>query len=73
MQRYRDIDHDSGVRSFEIKDTSITVLFHGTSRFYMYSYTSAGQYHVENMKRLALSGDGLNAYINENVKNKFVR
>jgi hypothetical protein len=73
MQRYRDTDHDSGVHSFEINDNSIIIKFSGTSRTYTYSYVSAGQQHIENMKRLALAGDGLNAYINKNVKNKFVR
>ena len=73
MQRYRDIDHDSGVHGFEINDSSITVKFSGTPRKYTYSYASAGQNHVENMKRLALAGEGLNAYINKNVKYKHVR
>lgn len=73
MQRYRDIDNDSGVHSFEINDNSITVKFSGTTRSYTYSYASAGQQHIENMKRLALAGDGLNAYINKNVKHKYVR
>ncbi|WP_435547838.1 hypothetical protein [Desulfobacterium sp. N47] len=68
MQKYADINNDSGVDSFEINDSSITVWFKGTSRSYTYSYGRAGQHHVENMKKLALSGDGLNAYINYNVK-----
>jgi len=73
MQKYADTDRDSGVDSFEINETSITVKFKGTAKTYTYSYQSAGQQHVETMKRLALSGDGLNAYINKNVKTKFVR
>ncbi len=73
MQKYTDIDGDSGVDSFEINETSITVKFKGTSRTYTYSYQSAGQHHIETMKRLALSGDGLNAYINNYVKFKYVR
>lgn len=72
-QKYADIDNDSGVDSFEINNTSITVWFKGTARSYTYSYGRAGQVHVEEMKRLALSGDGLNAYINYNVKNEYDR
>lgn len=68
MQRYADIDRDSGVLGFEIEDTSITVYFKGTSRPYTYSHRKAGAQHVEQMKRLALAGDGLNEYINDNVK-----
>lgn len=60
MQIYADIDRDSGVMGFEIEDTSITVYFKGTSRPYIYSYRKAGIQHVEEMKRLALAGDGLN-------------
>ena len=73
MQKYANINNDSGVDSFEINDSSITVWFKGTSRSYTYSYSSAGEYHVETMKKCALAGDGLNAYINNNVKDKHVR
>lgn len=73
MQRYANINGDSGVSGFEIHDLSITVYFTGTSRSYTYSYASAGQHHIEAMKRLAQAGDGLNAYINHNVKFKYVR
>ena len=73
MQSYADIDGDSGVHGFEISDTSITVWFTGTQKPYTYSYLSAGQHHVEQMKRLAFAGDGLNSYINKNVKFKYVR
>ena len=56
---------------FEIEDTSITVYFKGTSRPYIYSYRKAGIQHVEEMKRLALAGDGLNEYINDYVKKSY--
>lgn len=68
MQKYADTDRDSGVDSFEIYDTSITVWFKGTSKSYTYSYSKAGQFHVDQMKQLALAGDGLNEYINDHVK-----
>jgi len=73
MQKYADINNDSGVDSFEISSESITVFFKGTNRPYSYSYSLAGKHHVERMKELALSGDGLNAYINYNVKFKYDR
>lgn len=72
MQKYANIDGDSGVDSFEIYESSIVVKFKGTAKTYTYSYQSAGQKHVETMKGLALSGDGLNAYINNHVKFKYV-
>lgn len=73
MQKYADINNDSGVDSFEINDSSITVWFNNTPRSYTYSYNSAGQHHVLAMNKLALAGDGLNAYINYNVKNDYER
>lgn len=73
MQIYKDIDHDSGVRGFEIAPTSITVWFDVTPKSYTYSYQSAGQSNVEHMKKLAISGEGLNAFINDHVKFKYVR
>lgn len=73
MQKYADINNDSGVIGYEISATSITVWFDGAARPYTYSYAVAGQHHVEKMKILAQSGDGLNAYINYNVKFKYDR
>lgn len=67
MEKYADIDNDSGVVGYEIHATSITVWFSRSPRSYTYSYGRAGQHHVEQMKRLARSGDGLNAYIKNHV------
>ena len=33
---------------------------------YRYSYINTGQAHVEEMKRLAIVGEGLNSYIEKN-------
>jgi hypothetical protein len=72
MQIYADIDRDSGVYGFEIEDTSITVWFKKGGKPYVYSYASAGQNNVEHMKKLAMAGEGLNAYINKHVKKLYV-
>lgn len=71
MERYRNSGGDSGVSSFEIGIDYISVRFSGSMRTYRYSYRKAGQHHVENMKRLARSGSGLNSYINRYVKNLY--
>lgn len=73
MPIYRDTNNDSGVESYEITATSITVWFKGAPNSYTYSNGVAGITHVERMKILASSGDGLNAYINNNVKFKYDR
>ena len=73
MQRYKDIDHDSGVIGYEIGEEYITVWFSGTNKSYTYSYAVAGPTHVGEMKKLAIAGEGLNAYINRFVKFKYDR
>ncbi len=71
MQRYTDIDRDSGVLGFEIFDTSIKIYFKNGGRPYIYSYRGTGPHHVERMKQLAISGEGLNQYINDYVKKAY--
>lgn len=71
MERYRNAGGDSGVSAYEIGSDYIIVKFSGTVRTYRYSYRKAGQNHVENLKRLAQSGSGLNSYINKHVKNLY--
>lgn len=73
MERYKDIDNDSGVEAFEIKPDYIDVKFKGTAKVYRYSYASAGQDNVEKMKILAKNGEGLNSFIMKHVKFKYVR
>ena len=65
---YKDNDGDSNVESYEIGADYIAVKFNGTAKIYTYSYRKAGVTNVEIMKRLAVSGDGLNAFINTNCK-----
>ncbi len=72
MEIYKDITNDSNVTHYDIGDTYIKVKFNGTAKIYTYSYSGkAGKYHVDRMKILAKSGDGLNSYINLNVKYKY--
>jgi hypothetical protein len=71
MEIYLDLDSDSGVIAYEIGDTYIRVRFDKTFKIYKYSYYKAGQFHVEKMKILAKSGNGLNSYIMKNVKNLY--
>ena len=73
MQRYLNRNGNSGVESYEIGDTYIEVCFLGTSKTYRYSYASAGEPHVEQMKILAQNGYGLNSYIMKNVKFSYER
>lgn len=71
MQHYRNSGGDSGVSAYEIGTDYIAVKFSSTAKVYTYSYRKAGHTHVENMKRLAQSGSGLNSYINRHVKHLY--
>lgn len=70
MERYKNIDGDSGVIEYEYGTDYIRVKF-STGATYLYTYGSAGSYHIDNMKILARRGDGLNAYINANVRKNY--
>ncbi|OAB75671.1 hypothetical protein [Cochleicola gelatinilyticus] len=71
MNKYRNLDGDSGVDSYEIGNDYITVKFNKNYRTYTYSYAKAGENNVEEMKSLAINGAGLNAFINKYVRNLF--
>lgn len=65
MKVYKDINGDSGISAFDYGDDWIKVKFkHGGA--YEYRVSKVGAEHISIMKRLANSGDGLNAYINTN-------
>lgn len=64
FKRYRNINGNSNVNSYEIGPDYIDVIFNGTRKVYRYSYRKAGRIHVEKMKALAERGYGLNSYIN---------
>jgi hypothetical protein len=72
MQTYLNLNGESGVRLYSISPDSITVLF-SSNKPYTYSYASAGIANVEQMKILAVRGVGLNAFINLNVRMKYVQ
>lgn len=74
MQRYRNWSGTSGVRSFEIGPDFI-VLAYRSGDLYLYTYETAGKENVDEMKRLALKGSHLNAFINRTpaVRRGFIR
>jgi hypothetical protein len=72
LERYSDIDRDSGVARYESGLDFIRVQFSDGSQ-YLYTNSSSGSHHIENMKQLAQRGDGLNAYINKHAKKSYQR
>ena len=70
MERYKNLGGDSGVVAYELGKDSITVEFNDGS-LYLYTYQSAGSNNIEQMKGLAVTGRGLNTFINKNVRKKY--
>ena len=69
MKRYQSAE-DSGVAAYECGDGWIVIRFHrgGT---YRYDARHPGALHVMEMQRLADSGEGLNTYINQHVRDDY--
>lgn len=72
MKTYRDIGGDSGVASYETATDSITVQFKDGA-VYLYTNSSAGAQNIQKMKMLAENGNGLNSFINTNVKKLYAK
>jgi hypothetical protein len=77
MQVYKNLEGRSAVKAFAYGDDFITVEFqdpsHSGATTYTYTYESAGQVHVEQMKTLAEEGIGLLSYIDRNVRKKYAQ
>lgn len=72
MKAYKNIGGDSGVSAYEDGADFIRVKFKDGA-IYVYTNASAGTQNIEQMKKLAANGDGLNSFINRNVKKKYAR
>lgn len=70
MERYKNLGGDSGVSAYEIGDDSITVQFNDGA-VYLYTNRKPGSAKLEKMKLLAVAGEGLNSYINTDVKSDY--
>lgn len=70
MENYKNVDGNSNIVSYLIGAEFIEVNFTGGSTF-VYSYLSAGKYHIDNMKELATAGKGLNTYIKKSVMSMY--
>jgi hypothetical protein len=64
MKPYKDIDNDSGVSAYEYEEGWIHIKF-SDGKNYEYKAEKIGSHHICAMQKLADSGEGLNAYINE--------
>jgi len=70
MQTYANLGGNSNISRYEIGSDFIRVEFKDSS-IYKYSNSSAGENHVNEMKKLAEDGQGLNSYIMLNCKHSY--
>ena len=70
MQRYRNLNGDSGVLAYQIGGSAIAVKFRNGD-VYDYTYASAGRANIEQMKRLARAGRGLSTFISRHVHDRY--
>lgn len=67
MERYKNLGGDAGVVNYEIGPDYISIQFKDGCT-YLYTNTSAGANNIEQMKKLAALGHGLNSFINTTVR-----
>ena len=72
MVAYKNIDGDSSIIAYEIGSDYIRVQF-SNGKVHLWNYRSAGSANIEQMKKLAQIGNGLNSFIMRVVKNLYVR
>lgn len=72
MERYQNLEGDSGVTSYESGADYIKVQFRNGVT-YVYDHVKPGAEHVEHMKELARAGRGLSTYISRHVRTAFAR
>lgn len=70
MERYKNLNGESGVMAYEFGENSITVQFKGGSE-YLYNSQSAGAQNIATMQRLAVDGRGLNSFIGREVRTMY--
>jgi hypothetical protein len=68
---YKSRNPDAGVVNFEILPDAILLEFADRKWRYLYNAEKPGLLHVNEMKRLALAGDGLTTYVNQHVRDNY--
>ena len=70
MTAYRNRSGASGVAAYALREDALIVQFIDGA-IYVYGADRPGRHHVGRMKSLAMSGRGLNGYINRYVREKY--
>jgi hypothetical protein len=70
MEIYKNLGGDSSVVGYELADNNIKIKF-CDGAVYLYDGVNTGRMNVEEMKKLAVKGQGLNGFINRYIRNNY--
>ena len=70
MEKYKNLEGNSGVSEYQNGADFIRVRFKDGGQ-YLYTNSSAGTNNISAMQALAITGQGLNAYVNKYVKKQY--
>lgn len=73
MISYKNLNGNSNVKCYNISENYIDIEFYNTPLVYRYSNVVPGSQFLNELKRLAIQGYGLNSYINKYVKKNYER
>ena len=73
MISYKNLNGNSNVKCYNISENYIDIEFYNTPLVYRYSNVVPGRQALNELKRLAIQGYGLNSYINRYVKKNYER
>jgi hypothetical protein len=73
MKRYANKDKTSPITHFAIESDRIVIWYTEIPEPYIYTQSKIGKLHLQELINRAISGRGLSTYINQNVKEKFIR
>lgn len=70
MEHYKNLNGNSNVDSYEIRNDEILVKFN-SGMYYLYNSGKTGEININKMVGLAKQGYGLNSFINKYVKTRY--
>ena len=73
MISYKNLNGNSNVKCYNISENYIDIEFYNTPLVYRYSNIVPGRQVLNELKRLAIQGYGLNSYINRYVNKNYGR
>ena len=73
MVSYKNLNGNSNVKCYNISENYIDIEFYNTPLVYRYSDVAPGIQVLNELKKLANQGYGLNSFINKYVKTNYER